>query len=117
MIKSKLAGAAMTAAGAVWLVDNFVTNMPHVLEGGLFIATLATSLLGAKRVARMLHQATIEQQPAERGEEQARAAHPAGSQLDAGTSPLQLAPAAREDLLRAYQMGAQAASQVRRIER
>jgi hypothetical protein len=123
-IKSRFATIIALPAGGVWLLDSFIANMPLVVEGGLFVAGIAGAAIGVEGCRKLLHSATAAK-PAE--QEQAAPA-PSVPQPSAQAAPQWPAPApaepfalpsavAREQLLRAYQMGAAAQSETQRLER
>lgn len=116
---NKLVSIAIVPAGAVYLVDNFITNMPHVMEGGLWIAGMGGMVLGVNGVKKLLHSATADK-PAEQAPTAPSAAQEAAPEASfpAPMTVHQLAPApSGEDLLKAFQMGADSARSEKRLER
>jgi hypothetical protein len=126
-IKNKLASIVALPAGVVFVIDHFVTNMPMVMEGGLWVAGMGVAAMGVEGTRKLVNSmtadkpATQEGQPASEPQVAPEASFPApvtAQWAPAPSDPYALPSAvAREQLLRAYQMGAAAASETRRLER
>jgi hypothetical protein len=117
-IKNKLASIVALPAGVVFVVDHFVTNMPMVMEGGLWVAGMGVAAMGVEGTRKLVNSltadkpATQEGQPASEPQVAPEASFPAPMTVH----QLPAAPS-REDLLKAFQMGAQAATSQQRLER
>jgi hypothetical protein len=116
-VKNRLFSIVGIPAGAVWLVDSLVVNMPLVMEGAVFAGGIAVAAMGVEGCRKLLHQVTADK-PTQEG---LPASEPQLAPEATFPAPMtvQALPVAspREDLLRAYQMGAAAAQNVQRIER
>jgi hypothetical protein len=126
-VKNRLAAIVAVPAGCVWAFDHFIANMPMVMEGGMVVAGMAVAAVGVEGCRKLLHSVTADK-PAEQVAQEAPAQEAPAQEAPAQVAPeatfpapmtVQALPVAspREDLLRAYQMGAAAAQNVQRIER
>jgi hypothetical protein len=121
-VKNRLAAIVAVPAGCVWAFDHFIANMPMVMEGGMVVAGMAVAAVGVEGCRKLLHSVTADK-PAEQVAQEAPAQEAPAQVAPEATFPapmtVQALPVAspREDLLRAYQMGAAAAQNVQRIER
>jgi hypothetical protein len=117
-VKNKLVSIVAVPAGVVFVIDNFVTNMPLVMEGGAWVAGMAVAAVGVEGCRKLLHSVTADK-PAEQEGPPASEPQLAPEATFPAPMTVQALPVAspREDLLRAYQMGAAAAANVQRIER
>jgi hypothetical protein len=114
-IKSKLASIVALPAGVVFVVDHFVTNMPMVMEGGMWVAGMGVAAMGVEGTRKLINSLTADK-PAEAGREVAQDAPEAS--FPAPMTVHQLPPApTREDLLKAFQMGADSARSEKRLQR
>jgi hypothetical protein len=59
-VKNRLFSIVGIPAGAVWLVDSLVVNMPLVMEGAVFAGGIAVAAMGVEGCRKLLHQATAE---------------------------------------------------------
>jgi hypothetical protein len=118
-VKNRLAAIVAVPAGCVWAFDHFIANMPMVMEGGVFVAGMGVAALGVDKLRKLAHQVTADKPPAQEAPAQEAPAQVAPEATFPAPMTVQALPVAspREDLLRAYQMGAAAAQNVQRIER
>jgi hypothetical protein len=126
-IKNKLASIVALPAGVVFVVDHFVTNMPMVMEGGLWVAGMGVAAMGVEGTRKLVNSltadkpATQEGQPASEPQDAPEASFPApmtAQWAPAPSEPYALPSAvAREQLQQAFLMGAQAAKERQSLER
>jgi hypothetical protein len=116
-VKNRLAAIVAVPAGCVWAFDHFIANMPMVMEGGMVVAGMAVATIGLEGCRKLLNSVTADK-PAEQVTQEAPAQVAPEATFPAPMT-VQALPVAspREDLLRAWQMGAAAAANVQRIER
>jgi hypothetical protein len=115
---NRLWTTSMTSISAVYGFDVLVANLPRVLEGGAIVGAIAVGVIGVEGMRKGLSAAWSDRPAAQEGQ-------PASEPQVAPEAPfpapmtVQALPVAspREDLLRAWQMGAAAAANVQRIER
>jgi hypothetical protein len=121
-VKNRLAAIVAVPAGCVWAFDHFIANMPMVMEGGMVVAGMAVAAVGVEGCRKLLHSVTADK-PAEQVAQEAPAQEAPAQVAPEATFPapmtVQALPVAspREDLLRAYQMGAAAQASTQRLER
>jgi arginine exporter protein ArgO len=115
---NRLWTTSMTSVAAVYGFDVLVANLPRVLEGGAIVGCIVVGVIGVEG-CRKAFSAAWSDRPAEQVAEQAAPAQVAPEGTFPAPMTLQALPVAspREDLLRAYQMGAAAATSQQRIER
>jgi arginine exporter protein ArgO len=107
-----------TVVTGVYGFDVLIDDIPRVLEGGAIVGGLAVGLIGVEGIRKALSAAWSDRPAAQEGQP---ASEPQLAPEATFPAPmtLQALPVAspREDLLRAYQMGAAAATSQQRIER
>jgi hypothetical protein len=117
-IKNKLASIVALPAGVVFVIDHFVTNMPMVMEGGVWVAGMAVAAMGVEGTRKLVNSLTADKPAAQEGQPASEPQVAPEASFPAPMTVHQLPAAApREDLLRAFQMGADSARSEKRLER